>query len=168
MGRLLWGRRCEDTGGESRRDDKDFRRFRPLPARRRSARSGRAHDSVDDLDLGTAEHVRFPDLKPSTKPISLPLPVALPERIKVEANKRDAPYPSLIKVGLKEKVGEEQRAEHLHIDTATRASPLPQGERGGALTLRCSRPWHEGGSGAGACGWGRRWQPGEVRFGHIL
>jgi hypothetical protein len=29
-----------------------------------------------------------------------------------------------------------------------------------ALTLRCSRSGREGGLGAGACGWGRRWQAG--------
>ncbi|MDI4656615.1 BrnA antitoxin family protein [Xanthobacter autotrophicus] len=63
------------------------------------------HDSADHLDPATAERVRFPNLKPSTCSISLRLPVSLLERIKVEANKRDVPYQSLIKVWLKEKVG---------------------------------------------------------------
>ena len=47
--------------------------------------------------------MRFPNLKPSTKAISLRLPAALLERIKVEANRRDVPYQSLIKIWLKEK-----------------------------------------------------------------
>lgn len=64
-----------------------------------------SHDSADYLDLSKAERVRFPNLKPSTKSISLRLPVSLLERIKVEANKRDVPYQSLIKVWLKEKAG---------------------------------------------------------------
>lgn len=64
-----------------------------------------SHDSADYVDLSTAERVRFPNLKPSTKAISLRLPVSLLERIKVEANKRDVPYQSLIKVWLAEKVG---------------------------------------------------------------
>lgn len=64
-----------------------------------------SHDSADYLDLSKAERVRFPNLKPSTKSISLRLPVSLLERIKVEANKRDVPYQSLIKVWLAEKVG---------------------------------------------------------------
>lgn len=64
-----------------------------------------SHDSADYLDLSKAERVRFPNLKPSTKAISLRLPVSLLERIKVEANKRDVPYQSLIKVWLAEKVG---------------------------------------------------------------
>jgi predicted DNA binding CopG/RHH family protein len=63
-----------------------------------------SHDSSDYVDWSQAQPVRFPNLKPSTKTISLRLPVALLERIKVEANKRDVPYQSLIKAWLAEDV----------------------------------------------------------------
>ena len=63
-----------------------------------------SHDSSDRVDWSRAERVRFPDLKPSTKAISLRLPVDLLERIKMAANRRDVPYQSLIKVWLAEKV----------------------------------------------------------------
>ena len=63
-----------------------------------------SHNSTDHVDWSKAQRVRFPNLKPSTKPISLRLPVALLEKIKTEANKRDVPYQSLIKVRLSEKV----------------------------------------------------------------
>lgn len=63
-----------------------------------------SHDSTDYVDWSRAERVRFPNLKPSTKAISLRLPVDLLERIKIAANKRDVPYQSLIKVWLAEKV----------------------------------------------------------------
>ena len=63
------------------------------------------HDSTDYLDWGKAKRVRFPNLKPSTISISLRLPVAMLERIKIAANKRDMPYQSLIKAWLAEKVG---------------------------------------------------------------
>ena len=63
------------------------------------------HDAADYLDLSRAEPARFPNLKPSTTAISLRLPVGLLERIKIEANKRDVPYQSLIKVWLAEKAG---------------------------------------------------------------
>ena len=63
-----------------------------------------SHDSTDYVDWSQAERVRFPHLKPSTKAISLRLPVDLLERIKIAANKRDVPYQSLIKVWLAEKV----------------------------------------------------------------
>jgi predicted DNA binding CopG/RHH family protein len=62
------------------------------------------HDSADYVDWSVAERVRLPNLKPSTQSISLRLPVSLLEQIKVEANKRDVPYQSLIKVWLKERL----------------------------------------------------------------
>ena len=63
-----------------------------------------SHDSSDYVDWSKAKRARFPNLKPSTKAISLRLPVDLLERIKMAANKRDVPYQSLIKVWLAEKV----------------------------------------------------------------
>lgn len=63
-----------------------------------------SHDSTDYVDWSKAKRVRFPNLKPSTKAISLRLPVDLLERIKIAANKRDVPYQSLIKVWLAERI----------------------------------------------------------------
>ena len=59
-----------------------------------------SHDSGEYLDLSKAERAVLPNLKPSTKTISLRLPQGLLDSIKVEANKRDMPYQSLIKVWL--------------------------------------------------------------------
>ena len=64
------------------------------------------HDSSDYVDWAKAKRVRLPNLKPSTTSISLRLPVALLDRIKVAANKRDVPYQSLIKTWLAEKTDE--------------------------------------------------------------
>ena len=66
------------------------------------------HDSADIVDWGQARKVRFPNLKPSTRSISLRLPESLLEEIKVEAHKRDVPYQSLIKIWLAEKIRETQ------------------------------------------------------------
>ena len=63
-----------------------------------------SHDSSDYVDWKQAQPVLLPNLKPSTKTISLRLPEALLERIKIEANKRDMPYQSLIKVWLSEDI----------------------------------------------------------------
>jgi predicted DNA binding CopG/RHH family protein len=68
------------------------------------------HDSTDYVDWSKAKRVRFPNLKPSTTSISLRLPVAMLERIKIAANKRDLPYQSLIKAWLAEGVGAEMKA----------------------------------------------------------
>ena len=62
------------------------------------------HDSTDYVDWSKAQRARFPNLKPSTTSISLRLPLALLERIRIAANKRDMPYQSLIKAWLAEKV----------------------------------------------------------------
>jgi predicted DNA binding CopG/RHH family protein len=62
-------------------------------------------DSSDFVDWSQAKRIRLPRLKPSTLAISLRLPVSLLERIRIEANKRDVPYQSLIKTWLSEKVG---------------------------------------------------------------
>lgn len=63
-----------------------------------------ANDSTDYVDWSQARKASFPNLKPSTRAISLRLPEALLERIKTEANKRDMPYQSLIKAWLSEDV----------------------------------------------------------------
>jgi predicted DNA binding CopG/RHH family protein len=62
-------------------------------------------DSTDFVDWSQAKRVCLPRLKPSTQAISLRLPVSLLERIRIEANKRDVPYQSLIKIWLSERVG---------------------------------------------------------------
>ena len=62
------------------------------------------HDSTTHLDWSKAKRVTFPNLKPSTKTISLRLPQHLLDSIKAAANSRDVPYQSLIKVWLQEKL----------------------------------------------------------------
>jgi predicted DNA binding CopG/RHH family protein len=65
------------------------------------------HDSTDHVDWKKSERVILPDLKPSTKTISLRLPESLLEELKLLANKRDVPYQSLLKIFLAERVREE-------------------------------------------------------------
>lgn len=67
------------------------------------------HDSSEYLDWSKAKPVALPRLKPSTKTISLRLPESLLDRIKIEANKRDMPYQSLIKAWLADDVNESRR-----------------------------------------------------------
>ena len=62
------------------------------------------HDSTDYLDWSKAQRVVLPNLKPTTKTISLRLPQHLLDSIKAAANSRDVPYQSLIKVWLQEKL----------------------------------------------------------------
>ncbi len=69
-----------------------------------------SHDSTDYVNWSTAAAITLPNLKPSTKTISLRLPEMLLDRIKIEANKRDMPYQSLIKAWLAENVEESRRS----------------------------------------------------------
>ena len=65
------------------------------------------HDSTEYLDWTKARRVVLPNLKPTTKTISLRLPQHLLDSIKAAANSRDVPYQSLIKVWLQEKLHSE-------------------------------------------------------------
>lgn len=66
-----------------------------------------SHDLTDYFDMNKAEEVIFPNLKPSTKSISIRLPEYLLARIKQMANFRDVPYQSLIKIFLADRVKQE-------------------------------------------------------------
>ena len=67
------------------------------------------HDSADYIDYSKTKRTLFPNLKPSTRTISIRLPESIIEHLKVLANKRDIPYQSLLKMFLAEKVEEEFR-----------------------------------------------------------
>jgi len=76
----------------------------------------KTHDSTEFIDWSKAQKAVFPNLKPSTKTISLRLPESIIAALKLLANKRDVPYQSLLKVFLAEKVDQEMR--HRHVKTA--------------------------------------------------
>jgi predicted DNA binding CopG/RHH family protein len=86
------------------------------------------HDSTEYVDWSQAQRVRFPNLKPSTQAISLRLPVSLLEQIKVEANRRDVPYQSLIKVWLAEKTEQRQAPADGRTRRSTRPRPASSSE----------------------------------------
>jgi len=85
------------------------KQFKPLPTFQGEADEHAfwettGSDSTEYLDWRQAQGVVLPNLKPSTKTISLRLPQHLLDAIKAAANARDVPYQSLIKVWLQEKV----------------------------------------------------------------
>ena len=55
------------------------------------------HDSTDYIDWSKAKVGIFPNLKLTTRPISLRLPVNLINKVKIKANRLDVPYQSLMK-----------------------------------------------------------------------
>ncbi len=66
------------------------------------------HDVLDYFDWHKAAQPAFPSLKPSTRSISLRLPMSMLEELKALANKRDVPYQSLMKVFLAERIEQER------------------------------------------------------------
>ena len=62
------------------------------------------------VDWAKAQPAVFPNLKASSTSISLRLPDSLLIRIKVEANRLDVPYQSLMKIWLSEKLKEIQQS----------------------------------------------------------
>lgn len=78
-------------------------RFRSL---REEEKFWATHDSTEYVDYSRVELGFFPELKPSSRTISIRLPQSLVEAIKLLANKQDVPYQSMLKILLAEKVRE--------------------------------------------------------------
>jgi len=89
------------------------KKLRPIPSFKNEDEEREfwaTHDSTDYIDWNKAEEAIFPNLKPTTKSISLRLPAFLLARIKELANAKDVPYQSLIKIFLAEKVKQELKS----------------------------------------------------------
>ena len=68
-------------------------------------------DSTDVVDWCSAKRSKFVLLKPSLRTISLRLPAAMIEAVKVLANRRDVKYQSLLKVFLAELIARERSTQ---------------------------------------------------------
>ncbi len=55
------------------------------------------HDSTEYFDWSKAQNVIFPNLKPTSRSISIRIPEYIINQVKVEANKIDIPYQALMK-----------------------------------------------------------------------
>jgi len=64
-------------------------------------------DSTEYVEWEKAKRMVLPKLKPSRKTISLRLPEAMLEELRLLANKRDVPYQSLLKMFLSERIEKE-------------------------------------------------------------
>lgn len=97
-------------------------------------------DSADYLDWSRAERVVFPNLRPSTRTISLRLPESLLADLKVLANRLDVPYQSLMKVYLAESVMREMREGRTPTELAAQvrepAAPYGHGGRSRRLSRK--------------------------------
>ena len=67
-------------------------------------------DSTDFIDWETGEASVLPNLKPTTRTISLRLSESMLNQIPLIANQRDMPYQSLIKMFLKDRIKKELKS----------------------------------------------------------
>lgn len=65
-------------------------------------------DSTKYIDWSHGERKKLTKLKPTLRTISVRLPVAMIEDLKLLANQRDVPYQSLLKVFLAERLAQER------------------------------------------------------------
>ena len=72
--------------------------------------TGAGADSTEYVDWSKAKPVKFVKLKPTLRTISVRLPVAMVEDLKILANQRDVPYQSLLKVFLAERLTRERQS----------------------------------------------------------
>jgi predicted DNA binding CopG/RHH family protein len=66
-------------------------------------------DTTTLVDWSRAKTATFPNLKPTVCSISLRLPQAMLNELKMLANQRDVPYQSLLKIFLSERIEQERR-----------------------------------------------------------
>jgi len=85
------------------------------------------NDSTEYVDYSKASKAFFPNLKPSTKTISIRLPEGLLVRLKLAANKRDIPYQSLLKIFL---------SEMLERESANTNRAVPAGRKPASVAKR--------------------------------
>ena len=77
---------------------KNFKKIPHFKSEAEEREFWQTHDSTEYIDWSKAKRgVRFPNLKLTSKPITLRLPVGMIDRLKVRAHQMDIPYQSLIK-----------------------------------------------------------------------
>lgn len=65
------------------------------------------HDTTEYFEVSNPIKMSFPNLKPTTKSITLRIPVGMYEDLKILANKQDVPYQSMMKMFLADKIREQ-------------------------------------------------------------
>lgn len=77
---------------------KQLKRIPKIKSEQEERKFWQTHDSTDYVDWSKAKRgIKFPNLKLTTKPITLRLPLSMIDRLKIEAHKMDMPYQTFIK-----------------------------------------------------------------------
>lgn len=76
------------------------KKLKPIPhfiSEEEERKFWQTHDSTEYVDYSQARRIRLPNLKLTSRPITIRLPESLIERLKIKAHKMDIPYQTLIK-----------------------------------------------------------------------
>ena len=76
---------------------KVLKRIPKFKSEREERKFWQTHDSTEYVEYKSLEHWSFPNLKLTTKPITIRLPEGLIDRLKIKGHQMDIPYQSLIK-----------------------------------------------------------------------
>ncbi|MBU1031653.1 BrnA antitoxin family protein [Patescibacteria group bacterium] len=76
---------------------KQFKKIPEFKSERQEREFWQTHDSTEYVDWSKARRANFPNLKLTSKPITVRLPQSLIDRLKIKAHKKDIPYQSLMK-----------------------------------------------------------------------
>ena len=77
-----------------------MKQLKPIPSFKSEAEERefwQTYDSTEYVDYDSVKNVKFPNLKLTSKPITIRLPQTLIERVKIKANKMGIPYQVFIK-----------------------------------------------------------------------
>jgi predicted DNA binding CopG/RHH family protein len=67
------------------------------------------NSALDYYDENKVKEASFPNLKPTSKSISIRLPENMLNELKILANKQDVPYQSLVKIYLNREIQKERK-----------------------------------------------------------
>jgi predicted DNA binding CopG/RHH family protein len=87
-------------------------KLRPIPVFKNEAEEREFwenHDTTEYFDLSKARRASFPNLKRSTRAVSVRLPLSMIDELKKLANRSDVPYQSLMKIYLTDRINVERK-----------------------------------------------------------
>ena len=77
-----------------------LKQLKPIPkfkSEQEERKFWQTHDSSKYLDWSKVEKASFPNLKLTSKPVTIRLPQSMIDRLKIKAHKKDMPYQTLMK-----------------------------------------------------------------------
>ena len=88
-----------------------MKKIKPLPKfknEKEERKFWEKNDTTEYFDVETPLKLNFPNLRPTTKSITIRLPVSMLYDLKIMANKKDIPYQSMMKMFLSERITREK------------------------------------------------------------